>query len=371
MYRIKIKATGNGRLDVGSERLKLGTTGENQRLELEFILDSTIEGNYQYVKFTSTKATFLYRLTNNIFVVTKSILAFDGIWKMSFISTNAVIQNNRITGTYAYISEPIECVIVRGILDDDNPTDEETALNNICSMNFQELVIPESVKSIGAYFMYNSRKTFSLTIGRGVTSIGAYAFYDATISKLEFESSSELTTLYDYAFYHVTINDSVTFPKSITSWGKYVLQNSSVISVTFEANSNLRSLGSYAFWDNSVQYLQLPDRLNTLSGNTYVIKNCTSLTRLWIPNTITTIIPANAIYGCGKLTTIELEKDFNVSANFSNCLALTRDAIVNMLYALKNLNGSTAKTLTLGSTNLAKLSDGDIAIATNKNWTLS
>ena len=42
-----------------------------------------------------------------------------------------------------------------------------------------------------------------------------------------------------------------------------------------------------------------------------------------------------------------------------------------MLYALKNLKGGSAKSLTLGATNLAKLNESQIAIATNKNWTLS
>ena len=42
-----------------------------------------------------------------------------------------------------------------------------------------------------------------------------------------------------------------------------------------------------------------------------------------------------------------------------------------MFYALKNLNGQSAKSLTLGLDNLAKLNQSQIEIATNKNWTLS
>ena len=59
------------------------------------------------------------------------------------------------------------------------------------------------------------------------------------------------------------------------------------------------------------------------------------------------------------------------SANFSNCTSLTHESIINMLYSLKNLTGGSAKSLTLGATNLAKINDTEKAIATNKNWTLS
>ena len=55
----------------------------------------------------------------------------------------------------------------------------------------------------------------------------------------------------------------------------------------------------------------------------------------------------------------------NVSNN------LTVDSMVAMFNSLKDLTGDTAKTLTLGSTNLAKLTDEQKAIATNKNWTLA
>ena len=45
--------------------------------------------------------------------------------------------------------------------------------------------------------------------------------------------------------------------------------------------------------------------------------------------------------------------------------------MVAMFNSLKDLTGETTKTLTLGSTNLAKLSDEQKEIATSKNWTLA
>ena len=45
--------------------------------------------------------------------------------------------------------------------------------------------------------------------------------------------------------------------------------------------------------------------------------------------------------------------------------------VINMLNALKDLTGQTAKSLTIGATNLAKLTNAQKGIATDKNWTLS
>lgn len=372
MFEIKIKVNGNGTLTFGNgERLNLGTTGESQRIKLVFDVDDTVEGSYQYIKFVNQKATYLYRIYSKSIVLSRNIQVFDGVWKFSFISTNAGIVNNQIIGSYAFITEPVEAIVVKGILSSSSTTEEETVLKTICAMNFTNLEIPDCVTLIGDYFMYNSKKSFALNIGKGVTSIGSYAFYDASITKLAFDEHSSLVSLNDYAFYHLSISGDVVLPASITSWGKYVFQNTSVNKISFAEGCSLATLGSYALWENGAKEIELPDGLTNLSGNTYVIKNCTSLKRLWIPKSIQTAIPSNAIYGCTSLETIELENDFNISASFINCTALTTSAIVNMLYALKNLNGTNAKSLTIGSTNLAKLTADQKAIATNKNWTLS
>lgn len=373
MYEIKLHVRANGTLDTGStERLRLGTEEENQRTKLVFEVDPSVTGTYHYLKLVNGSLACLYRVKSKSLVLNKTVTSKEGVWLVSFISTNELITNGQLSGDYTFITEPIEAVVVKGILNAGTTSLEMEALNDIISMSFSILRIPEGVEFIGPYFLYDSRKTFELVIGPDVTSIGSYAFYEAIITNLTFEPNSILKTLNDNAFYNLSLQNDVIMPKSLSSWGKYIFQHcDGGKSLKFEANSMLKSLGSYALWENEFEEIELPDGLQTLSGNTYVIKNCSKLKRLWIPNTLTTVVPANAIYGCSALEEIVLERDFNVSANFSNCTALSQTAIVNMLYALKNLNGSTAKSLTLGATNLAKLSEAEKAIATNKNWTLS
>ena len=76
----------------------------------------------------------------------------------------------------------------------------------------------------------------------------------------------------------------------------------------------------------------------------------------------------NAFYYCTSLTAIHMtgmKANFDIS--YSN--NLTREALVEVLNNLATVTST--RRLTMGSTNLAKLTDEDKAIATNKGWTLA
>lgn len=61
----------------------------------------------------------------------------------------------------------------------------------------------------------------------------------------------------------------------------------------------------------------------------------------------------------------------NLSSSFIVQTILDRASLRAIINGLADLTGQTAQTLTLGAELLAKLTEEDIAIATNKNWTLS
>ena len=74
-------------------------------------------------------------------------------------------------------------------------------------------------------------------------------------------------------------------------------------------------------------------------------------------------------YNCSSLEQIHM---ININANLdiSSSTKFTREALNEIIGNLKAQTSGT-KTLTMGSTNLAKLTDEDKAIATNKGWTLA
>lgn len=76
----------------------------------------------------------------------------------------------------------------------------------------------------------------------------------------------------------------------------------------------------------------------------------------------------NIFRNCSKLEEIHMT-NINVSLNINVSTKFTREALLEIIGNLKPT--TTSKTLYMGSTNLAKLTEEDKAIATNKGWTLA
>ena len=81
-----------------------------------------------------------------------------------------------------------------------------------------------------------------------------------------------------------------------------------------------------------------------------------------------------AFYGCTGLTDLKIYRG-TIGTNFgvSNCTKLTVDSLfLEIILNLANkANSGTTATCTLGATNLAKLTDEQKAVATQKGWTLA
>lgn len=171
---------------------------------------------------------------------------------------------------------------------------------------------------------------------------------------------------------------SSSFSLSLGSaYGNYTLQHINNLSQIKATNISIQ----YFY---NLQDIELPVTSKTVSLNGIShIKELTipenvisfgtdnsRLERLYInTNKITSL---SFTYGSSKyLKTITVPIDFACAINLSNSVLLEYNSIIDLLNNLKDLTGETAKTLTLGSTNLAKLTDEEKAIATNKNWTLA
>ena len=78
---------------------------------------------------------------------------------------------------------------------------------------------------------------------------------------------------------------------------------------------------------------------------------------------------SNAFNGCYELVNITIEGEIGKAIAFSGCEKLSHDSLMSIINHLRKLTSTL--TLTLGSTNLAKLTDDEKAIATGKGWTLA
>ena len=72
-----------------------------------------------------------------------------------------------------------------------------------------------------------------------------------------------------------------------------------------------------------------------------------------------------------KLEEIVFVNGINVSIDLSTSPKLTVNTLIHILNSLSNRNGMSSFTLKIGSTNIAKLTPEQLAIATSKNWIIA
>ncbi|MDO5131280.1 MAG: leucine-rich repeat domain-containing protein [Prevotellaceae bacterium] len=113
--------------------------------------------------------------------------------------------------------------------------------------------------------------------------------------------------------------------------------------------------------------VHISDSVTIIRDNAFY--NCRSLEDVYIPSSITSIA-SGAFSVCTGMKNVVLGQGFNASIGLSGG-KYTVEVMVAMMTALADLTGETAKTLTLGATNLAKLTAEQKRIATDKNWNLA
>lgn len=77
------------------------------------------------------------------------------------------------------------------------------------------------------------------------------------------------------------------------------------------------------------------------------------------------------LLGCSELTDLKGFTNLSVNLDLSSSRKLTADSIMNVINEAKDLSETGTATLTLGTTNILKLTEEQIAIATSKGWTLA
>ena len=181
--------------------------------------------------------------------------------------------------------------------------------------------------------------------------------------------SDSLTSIGSTAFQDCSSLTTVNLPDSLISIGNYAFQYCSLLT-TVNLPDSLISIGSAAFHTcSSLTTVNLPDSLTSIGSSAF--NGCSSLTSINLPSSLTSI-GSSVFYTCSSLKDVTLGDNFNCNnLDLSYSALYTRETILQWLNALADRTGQIAYKLIIGAKNLAKLTEEDILIATNKNWTLA
>lgn len=125
-------------------------------------------------------------------------------------------------------------------------------------------------------------------------------------------------------------------------------------------------------WAKKITKLPPLDIINATTMQ-YAFTDASELETITLYNCSKYINFNGTFWGCYNLKNLEITgvigyKDFIVK--YSSFL--THESLMNIINALENLSGTTEKgTVSMGTTNLKKLTDTEKAIATEKGWTLA
>ena len=197
-------------------------------------------------------------------------------WASSYSSIKEVILKNSVTsiGEYAFSG---------------------------CS-SLTSVTIPNSVTSIGEYAFSGCSSLTSVTIPNGVTSIehGAFSSCSSLTSVI---IPNSVTSIENGAFYHCMGLTNVTIPNSVTHIGNYAFRGcSSLTSVTIP--NSVTSIRPYAFSDcSSLTSVTIPNSVTSIMYR--VFYNCSSLTSVTIPNSVTSI-EDEAFGDCNNLREVHI-----------------------------------------------------------------
>ena len=239
--------------------------------------------------------------------------------------------------------------------------------------------IEKQVPSMKAFFEAGGKcKESTATSFEGCWQFGDTANVTNMISM--FSSCYNLTTIPQFDTSKVTNMSSMFFScGKLTTVPLFDTSNVTNMSSMFANCSKLTTVhlfdtskvtNMYSMFSSCSSLTTVPQfDTSNVTGMNYMFQDCSKLTV--IPQFDTSNVTSmNYMFNyCSSLKEIHMI-NINASLNISDSTKFTREALLEIIGNLKAQTSGT-KTLTMGATNLAKLTDEDKAIATNKGWTLA
>lgn len=212
----------------------------------------------------------------------------------------------------------------------------------------------------------NGRPTGDVVLPSGMTSLYQYVFYFNT-AVTSVVMPNTILSMDTNSFDACSNLESCTLSTGLTIIPNFTFRNcAKLTNPTF--HEGITNIGQYAYGScSAITNITLPSTITTIEN--YAFNSCSNAITLTLNFTVANIALL-AFNGMSNLEYVNLPNNFDSSIRLLSSTKYSASTILAMFNALKDNTGFTAKTLTLGATNLAKMSDAEKLIATNRNWIL-
>lgn len=219
-------------------------------------------------------------------------------------------------------------------------------------------------------------------------------YYKNLPSNFTFEGCSKLTTVPAYKWDKFPVRMSATFEgcSELEDVSQIQVSNCVDMRKTFRNCYSLKNLPTFDLtsidnddytasrgldwtFENCTSLVEAPEILLPSGGGWSVnntcfgtFEGCTNLVSVPAYNMGWSYYNTSMFSGCVSLQHLGGFPQLKSSLSLSDSPLLTHDSLMNVI---NNLANTSSAILNLGETNLAKLTEDEIAIATNKGWTLT